>query len=190
IIYEIKQQIDPLSKQAKIAEVYLEKKEQLKEKEVSLIITEIECLNKKWQIILSDIKKWEDKELALKTSILNEETILDKERIHLNDMDVEIDSRQEQLLKVTKHLEQLEGKKQVFQERLKHYASNQESLEEQKLAFQKQIQKQDMLLQTEVHQLEQIKVERKQLNNQMDQMKADTFKQDTLLPKQIEEQKA
>src|SRR5699024_9343079 len=114
----------------------------------------------------------------------------DKERIHLNDMDVEIDSRQEQLLKVTKQLEQLEGKKQVFQERLKHYASNQESLEEQKLAFQKQIQKQDMLLQTEVHQLEKIKIEREQLNKQIDQMERDTFKQDTLLPKKIEEQKA
>src|SRR5690625_1394176 len=44
IIHEIKQQIEPLKKQAEIAKMYKEKKKDLKNVEVSLLVTEIEQL--------------------------------------------------------------------------------------------------------------------------------------------------
>src|SRR5699024_11832625 len=44
IIHEIEQQIHPLKKQAETAQQYLDLKEQKKEQEVSLLVTEIEQL--------------------------------------------------------------------------------------------------------------------------------------------------
>src|SRR5690625_2501843 len=55
IIYEIEQQLEPLEEQAKIAERYLTKHEQLKKHEISLLITEIEQLHTEWEKLLKII---------------------------------------------------------------------------------------------------------------------------------------
>ncbi len=57
IIYEIEQQIEPLEEQAKTARAYLDKKEQLKQHEISLLITEIEQLHEQWQGLLDELDK-------------------------------------------------------------------------------------------------------------------------------------
>src|SRR5690625_5496879 len=56
IIHEIEQQIDPLEKQAEIANLYLSKKAQLKQVEVSLLITEVNEKHQLWKQNLNKVK--------------------------------------------------------------------------------------------------------------------------------------
>src|SRR5690625_609892 len=51
IIYEIETQIEPLKKQQDTAKRYLELEEELKQKEISLLIAEIEEIHVKWETI-------------------------------------------------------------------------------------------------------------------------------------------
>lgn len=129
IIYEIEQQIDPLEKQAQTAEKYLEKRKQLKSYEISLLVTEIETLHTKWQALLDELTEEKDKEIAVKTNIQKRTATLEKNRYKLQELDLKVETLQEQLLQTTQKLEQMEGQRQVNKERAKHYAANKENLE-------------------------------------------------------------
>src|SRR5699024_5649466 len=63
IIHEIEQHIGPLQQQTNIAKKYLDKRDQLKEHEISLLVTEIEQLHNEWENALKEIE--EEKEEAL-----------------------------------------------------------------------------------------------------------------------------
>src|SRR5699024_9115058 len=132
IIHEIEQQIEPLEEQAQTARTYLDKKEQLKQYEISLLITEIEQLHGEWQALLDELEKEKNDELNQKTTIQTKEAELEQERQEIQKLDNDIEQLQAKLLSTTQQLEQYEGKKQVFNERTKHFAENKEKLERQK----------------------------------------------------------
>lgn len=132
IISEIEQQIEPLEKQAETAQKYLDKKEQLKQHEISLLVTEIEQLNDEWRALLDELDKKKTEEINRKTAIQKKEADLEYERQELQKLDEDIEQLQAELLSATEQLEQYEGKKQVFNERTKHFAENKEKLEAQK----------------------------------------------------------
>src|SRR5699024_3424920 len=56
IIYELKQQINPLREQAATAKKFKELQANLREKQISLLVTEIEQLNKEWRDLLAEIE--------------------------------------------------------------------------------------------------------------------------------------
>ena len=139
IIYEIEQQIEPLEQQAKTAEKYLQKREQLKSYEISLLITEIAELHTKWQNLLNELEIEKDVALALKTDIQKRSAKLETDRYQLHELDQTVESLQEQLLHATKTLEQLDGQRQVNVERAKHFAANKTNLEKQLQAAEEQL---------------------------------------------------
>src|SRR5699024_11593654 len=57
IMYEMKDQIEPLKEQAEKAHIFNEKKETLREVEVSLLVTEIHGLHEEWQLLLKQIEQ-------------------------------------------------------------------------------------------------------------------------------------
>lgn len=132
IIYEIEQQIDPLYKQSQIAKKYIEQSELLKEKEISLLITEIENLHEEWQKLLQEIEGERLEEIKIKTLIQKREASLEGKRQSLQLIDEEIEKLQTHLLTTTQQLEQYEGKKQVWSERTKHFTENKQKLIQQK----------------------------------------------------------
>ncbi|KHE66710.1 chromosome segregation SMC family protein, partial [Halobacillus sp. BBL2006] len=69
IIHEIDGQLEPLKEQAAVARDYLEKKEDLKQVEVSLLVTQIEQLHGEWQQLLSDLDDVKKQESELHTKI-------------------------------------------------------------------------------------------------------------------------
>src|SRR4051794_11018855 len=56
IIHEIEQQIIPLEEQASTAKKYTALKDTLKQKEISFLVTEIEQIHHKWQLILKELE--------------------------------------------------------------------------------------------------------------------------------------
>lgn len=132
IIHEIEQQIDPLQEQAETAKKYLEKKERLKQHEISLLVTEIEQLHEKWELLLKELENEKMDEINLKTSIQQTEAKLENERLEIQNIDDQIEQLQVDLLSTTEKLERFESKKRVFNERTKHFTENKQKLETQK----------------------------------------------------------
>ncbi|WP_181348820.1 chromosome segregation protein SMC [Thalassobacillus sp. CUG 92003] len=129
IIHEIDGQLEPLKEQASIARDYLDKKEELKLVEVSLLVAQIESLHEEWQTMLNDLDQVKQNEQALRADIEQKETALEKEREQLTDIDSRIESLQEKLLAQTQELENLEGKRELVKEKQKHYEENRAKLE-------------------------------------------------------------
>ncbi|WP_028782758.1 chromosome segregation protein SMC [Thalassobacillus devorans] len=131
IIYEIEGQLEPLKEQAAIAKDYLEKKEELKHVEISLLIAQIETINEEWQHLLNNLEEMKLKKTEIKTAIDEKETIVEAERQQVLALDESLESLQEKLLVLTQELENLEGKKQLVKERFKHFEENKAKLEEE-----------------------------------------------------------
>src|SRR5699024_3983683 len=127
ITHEIEQQIDPLEKQAEIANLYLSKKAQLKQVEVSLLITEVNEKHQLWKQNLNKVNKLKDDEVKQNTHIKTLEAKLAKYK--------EI---QTALIQTTEKNENAESKRNLQNERNKHMSENkanlQTELNEKKLA--------------------------------------------------------
>ncbi|GAB4072454.1 chromosome segregation protein SMC [Barrientosiimonas marina] len=191
IIQEIDQQIGPLKEQAETARKYLDKQEQLKQQEISLLVTEIEQLHGEWQGLLDELKKEKDDELKQNTAIQTKEAELEQERQELQKLDETIEQYQADLLTATENLEQYEGKKQVFDERTKHLSENLDKLTAQKQEASEQVDKLEYeykqenekfasLKQTRddtkqrVTQLEsKLSIDRENISGQIEELKAD-----------------
>ncbi|WP_182199129.1 chromosome segregation protein SMC [Paraliobacillus salinarum] len=128
IIYEIEGQLDPLKEQASVAKEYLDKKEQLKGEEISLLIAEIEQLHEDWQAYLNLIEQQKNDDIEKTTILQKNEADVEKERQVMQEMDETIQHLQDKLLTCTQELESLEGNKKVMQERSRHFEDNKAQL--------------------------------------------------------------
>lgn len=131
IMHEIEQQLDPLEKQADIAETYLNYKKQLKAEEVAFIITQIKQLHTEWEQLRKIIEDEKVNHITAASSIQKVETMIEQTRRSIQVLDQEVDTLQEQLLEQTKSVEKNEGQKQLFEERTKHVSSNKALVKEQ-----------------------------------------------------------
>ncbi|WP_407267987.1 chromosome segregation protein SMC [Radiobacillus sp. PE A8.2] len=154
IIYEIEAQLDPLKQQAMIAKDYLSKKDELKQQEVSLLITEIEQLHEQWETLLKEIDHEKQQEIQVKTKIQSQEAYVETEKSKIQVIDEKVEELQQSLLLLTQELENLEGNKKLIHERLKHYTENKSKLEQEGQQLEEKTEKLDDDLQIERAQLE------------------------------------
>ena len=124
VIIELETNLKPLKEQSKKAKKYLENKKQLDEIEVSLIVSEVNSLNKEYQ---------SNKRLA---SLLNEQIIeLEKnsniDNSKIEELKLELTKKEEELYKLqylltdaTAQVNSLMGKKNLIVERQKYNASD------------------------------------------------------------------
>ncbi|MDC3416424.1 chromosome segregation protein SMC [Aquibacillus salsiterrae] len=170
IIYEIESQLEPLKEQASVAKEYLLKKDQLKEQEISLLVSEIELLHAEWKQLLEEIELEKNKELQLKTSIQNKEANLERERTEIQTLDQTIESLQETLLTLTKELEGLEGNKKLINERFKHFEENKHKLEMEVDTLSGKITETESKYQQEKEKLTSLAQKRKETRQELDQL--------------------
>lgn len=130
IIYEIDQQSEPLKRQASIAKEYNEKKNELKDIEIALLVTEIEQLNDEWTTLLKTIEEAQNTEVKTKTRIQEKEATVINNQQKLQQLGNNINVMQKTLLETTEQLEQLEGKRNVYYERVKHLNENKGKIQE------------------------------------------------------------
>lgn len=190
IIHEIEQQIEPLEAQAETAQTYLDKKEELKQHEISLLITEIEQLHGEWQALLDELEKEKADELNQKTAIQSKEARLEEERQKLQELDDEIEQLQTNLLSTTEQLEKFEGKKQVFNERTKHFFENKEKLEAQKKETTERIEMLEYELGQENERLASQQKSRDETKDQVIQLETQLTSERENITGQIEELKS
>ena len=152
IMYEMKEQLEPLKEQAEKAHTFNAKKETLREVEVSLLITEIHGLHEEWQLLLKQIEQEKNDELQQKTTIQQRESKLIEVREQLKSLENKLEILQEKQLVKTERIEQLEGKKSVLHERVKHVSENRKKLEEEKKTQEeKRSQAQNRIEEEQIH---------------------------------------
>lgn len=191
IIHEIEQQIDPLEKQAEIANLYLSKKAQLKQVEVSLLITEVNEKHQLWKQNLNKVNKLKDDEVKQNTYIKTLEAKLAKDKEISSQNDKKLQEIQTALLKATEELENAEGKRNLQNERNKHLSENKANLEtelnEKKLAKERayktldteqkklvEVTEKHQTILKNIHKLEaQLQETGEELSDQLEELKSD-----------------
>ena len=190
IIHEIEQQIEPLRKQAEIAKQYKAKKESLKQVEVSLLITEIEQLHTKWKTILTNIEEEKLVEIQEKTNIQEKEAKVTKDRERLQEIDQLITTLQNELIKVTEQIEQLEGKRNLHIERFKHAEENKQKLQHEKANVDERIAKTEQIILTETEQLNRLKETIKKVEAEIDTLKNKQYNRLDIVKENLENLKS
>lgn len=120
IIHELEAQEEPLKIQASMAKDYLQKKDELQQYEISLLVYEIEQLHEKWEKQKKQLEENKDKELELSTQLQSKEANVTRLRDQMTALDESIDQLQHLLLITSEELEKLEGKREVLKERKKN----------------------------------------------------------------------
>ncbi|QAS51026.1 chromosome segregation protein SMC [Halobacillus litoralis] len=190
IIHEIDGQLEPLKEQAAVAKDYLEKKDELKNIEISLLITQIERLHGDWQHLLKDLDKVKEEESELKTKIDTKESSVEKQRRDMKALDESIEDLQETLLELTRELENLEGKKQLMKERHKHFEENKSKLEEAYEELSGKLVSLKSVSEEESAKLQETKKKKQETKNELNQTDQALNKDIHLIEEQIEDLKS
>src|SRR5699024_5762930 len=133
IIHEIEGQIEPLRAQAETAQQYKQKKADLKEKEVALLVTEINQVHEKWQALLAEIDQDKQNQETLESQKTEYDNRIEKNRQKIEAVNEELETAQHTLLNITERLEKTEGQKQVWSEKSQHAEENkQQAVKNQK----------------------------------------------------------
>ncbi|WP_430785987.1 chromosome segregation protein SMC [Virgibacillus flavescens] len=167
IVHEIEQQLGPLKEQSETAKKYNTAMEELKHKEISLMITEIETLHEDWLQLKEEIEIEKKNEMMRKTAILKKEADLEEQRSKISRLDNAIEKQQVLLLNVTQKLEQFEGKKHLLHERMKHFEENKVNLEADKNTSENKIAQLKQELEMENDKLNTLSSERNKIKEKV-----------------------
>ncbi|MGO4887812.1 chromosome segregation protein SMC [Anaerobacillus sp. MEB173] len=124
ILHELEGQVEPLKIQASIANDYLQKKDELKNVEVSLLVHEISDLHATWEEQTKKVETLKDNQLKLSTLITSEEVKIEQYKTTIAELDGRIEQFQHELLTASEELEKKEGQKEVLKERKKNYTQH------------------------------------------------------------------
>lgn len=126
IIYELESQVVPLEEQASIAEEYLEKKAELKDYEVGVLVKEIEDLHEMWSEEKKQLEALQDRENEVQASVKQYEAKIERLRVDMQTVDSSINDLQDMLLSTSQELEKQEGQREVWKERKRNFSQNRE----------------------------------------------------------------
>ncbi|MFB4162632.1 chromosome segregation protein SMC [Alteribacillus sp. JSM 102045] len=129
ILHELEGQVEPLKIQASIAKDYLNKKEELEEKEIALTVWEIEDKHKKWTSLQSELEHIEEKKQNLENKLHKDEETLKTVQDEAEKLDESINILQDKLIDTSERLEKEEGHRRLLEERGKNAGEKKEEWE-------------------------------------------------------------
>ena len=120
IINELEMQVEPLKKQSEDATLYLDTKKELESIEVSLIVDDIDKINKEYVESKSKIGTLNKDIISLSTISSTNDANLSKMKSSLSTLNDTLYKKQEELVKITSLTEKLNGEKNIIGERKKY----------------------------------------------------------------------
>lgn len=124
IMIELEQNLEPLKKQSKDAEKYLENKKTLDEIEVSLIVSEVNEINGSYQSNKRLINELNEKIISMEKESDMDSSYVEKLKLEKAKKEEELYEMQRSLTKVTQQTQDLLGKKNLISERQKYNAED------------------------------------------------------------------
>lgn len=128
LVSELEDQIGPLKEQSEKALKYKELREQLKSKEISLYVYQIEQIHETWSEANNKLAKLKEEELALSTVVSAHDAKLENDRLALRQVEDRIEQLQGQLLEYSESFEKSEGYGEVLRERARNLTQNRDQL--------------------------------------------------------------
>ncbi|MDN4066802.1 chromosome segregation protein SMC [Paenibacillus sp. FSL R5-0407] len=128
LVSELEDQIGPLKEQSDKAHKYKELREQLKNKEISLYVHQIEQIHETWSEANSRLTKLQEEQTALSTIVSAHDAKLESDRLALRQVEDQIEVLQGQLLEYSESFEKSEGFGEVLKERAKNLTQNRDQL--------------------------------------------------------------
>lgn len=139
IIEELEQRVNPLKRQAKKAEIYLEKKEQLEKIEISVIVDEVEHLQQQIEEIKNKNFDLGSQKTIAEATIQVEDQKNQDAKSEMSELDRSIHTLQTKFMEVVNEISALESRKVELDEKRKYaleFASNQEKVKQLKEMLQ------------------------------------------------------
>ncbi|UCZ51753.1 chromosome segregation protein SMC [Bacillus shivajii] len=174
ILHELEGQVEPLKEQASIAKEFLEKKEELKQFEVGVLVKEIEDLHEKWTKEKEELQSLQNKEGSLQATVKQQEAKVERLRHDIQTMDESINELQDVLLSTSEELEKQEGQKEVWKERKRNFIHNKDQflqeitqLKEKKTRLEDELNEQEQLVGKSQQKVKETKT---QINNKTEQL--------------------
>ncbi|WP_068619425.1 chromosome segregation protein SMC [Paenibacillus tuaregi] len=128
LVSELEDQMGPLKEQSEKALHYKELREQLKHKEISMYVYQIEQIHTSWSEANEKLAKLREEQLTLSTVVSAHDATLEKERSELRVLEEEIESLTQQLLEYSENYEKNEGFGGLLKERAKNLMQNRQQL--------------------------------------------------------------
>ncbi|MBO2942747.1 chromosome segregation protein SMC [Paenibacillus sp. F411] len=128
LVTELEDQIGPLKEQSAKAMRYKELKEQLKYKEISLYVYQIEQIHTAWSEAGEKLEQLKQEQLSLSTVVSAHDAKLESDRLALKQLEEEVEGIQSQLLQFSQSYEKSEGYAEVLKERRRNLERTKEQL--------------------------------------------------------------
>lgn len=126
ILSEIETNLEPLKIQSEKALLYLTKKRELEQIEISVITNDIEEYNYEYQNKKEKIDNINKENISLSTEISSLEATLESEKKNLQETDLSLNQNQAFLMSATAEVERLNGEKRLANERGKYDSKSDE----------------------------------------------------------------
>lgn len=120
IVNELEKQVSPLKRQARKAEIYREKKQRLEQIETSVLVNEIDHINENIDELNKELFNMESSSTMQQTTINVHEVQNQQSRKDMNNLEREINSNQDKILKVINEIQILETRKIELDEKRKY----------------------------------------------------------------------
>ncbi|CAH0122113.1 Chromosome partition protein Smc [Paenibacillus sp. CECT 9249] len=130
LVSELEDQIEPLREQSEKAVRYKSLREQLKTKEISMYVHQIEQIHRSWTEASDKLSQLQQSQLELSTVVSRHDAHLETHRIEMRKLEAELEQLQEKLLHYSEEFEKCEGYGEVLKERSKNLAQNDRQLKE------------------------------------------------------------
>ncbi|MFC6331200.1 chromosome segregation protein SMC [Paenibacillus septentrionalis] len=130
LVMELEDQVEPLRKQSEVALHFKELKEQLKSKEISLYVHQIETLHNAWSESTAKLESLNQEQLKLSAVVSKHDALLESDRLQLREIEKELDELHQSMLQISEEVEKCEGYSEVIKERIRHNEETRTSVEQ------------------------------------------------------------
>src|SRR5690606_17256138 len=117
LVAELEDQVEPLRVQSEKAIHFKELKEQLKTKEISSYVYQIETVHRSWTEANDKLDKLNEEQLQLSTVVSKHDALMEADRQQLRELEQLLDQLHESMLQISEEFEKCEGYGEVLKER-------------------------------------------------------------------------
>ncbi len=128
LVSELEDQIGPLKEQSEKAIHYKELRSELKSKEISMYVHQIEQIHTSWSDATSKLALLKQEQLQLSTVVSRHDAMLVSERNELRQLEEQVERLQSDLLQYSEATEKSEGYGELLKERTRNLQANREQL--------------------------------------------------------------
>lgn len=128
LVSELEDQIGPLKEQSEKAIHFKELRGELKSKEISMYVHQIEQIHTSWSDATSKLALLQQEQLQLSTVVSRHDAMLESDRNELRQLEEQVEQLQRDLLQYSEATEKSEGYGELLKERTRNLEANREQL--------------------------------------------------------------